>query len=184
MSGGMIPNGPAGGELSGLYPYPTLRDEAVELSVVSARGMLLVSPGPNLCSGLSLGTQDQRLYVSIASPGQPIWRDPKSGTWAAPSLQSGWQYSGYGMAQPGYFRNDHGLVYLRGNISGGDLNNLLFSLPVDYRPDQDMIFSVSCGNLQSSVYIRRNGDVLQYRASSNVLLSLDGISFFARSWHV
>ena len=184
MSGSRIPNGPAGGDLSGLYPYPTLRDEAIELSAINALGTLLVSPGPNLCGSFDLGTQGQRLHISTLIPGQPEWRDPRAGSWSIPVLQNSWQYSGSSRAQPGYFRNEHGLVYLRGCVSGGLQNSLLFSLPVSYRPDQDQIFTVVCGSLQAAIYIRRNGDVVQHRASSNVLLSLDGISFFARSWHV
>jgi hypothetical protein len=105
-----------------------------------------------------------------------------------------WAKHGNGFAEPGVFRDQDGMVHLRGrvrSIEGTDNRCQLFardsvisqSLPPGYRPAARMSYAVPTNNSFGFVDVTASGEVVSGNifgrgfADSNVWLSLDGISF-------
>lgn len=102
-------------------------------------------------------------------------------TWSSFSMQSGWTDYGSGYNPNGYRRTKDGVVTLRGLIrkssamSGGEI---IATLPVGYRPAEQLIFQTSTSpNAASRVDVYTNGNIAAWGDPN--WLSLEGINFLA-----
>lgn len=99
--------------------------------------------------------------------------------WSSVVFQNGWQNYGGVWATAQYYRDREGRVHLKGLIRSGTIGTTAFNLPAQYRPAQQLLFDAISNNGQGRVEILTNGNVLISTVSSNVYVSLDGISFRA-----
>lgn len=102
--------------------------------------------------------------------------------WIAPTLLNGWLNYGNGYNNAGYYKDDLGIVHLRGLIKSGTLAQIVFYLPVGYRPlTTNMIGSISSNgtnDIATRLEIRNDGSVYPMVGGS-AFFSLDGITFRA-----
>lgn len=80
----------------------------------------------------------------------------------------------------GYYRDNAGLIRLRGLVKSGVVGSPILTLPTGYRPAKEEIFSVVSNNAFGRVDVFVNGDVTLL-VGSNAFASLDGISFLPAS---
>lgn len=93
-----------------------------------------------------------------------------------PSLSNSWANLGGGYSTAGVtFYN--GRVELRGVVTGGTLNTVIFNIPAAWRPPGHMVFPAFANNTMCWIFINSNGDVSQLAGSTNVNVSLDGVSY-------
>lgn len=98
---------------------------------------------------------------------------------ATPALQNGWINFGAPYANAQYMIDPSGWVHLRGTIKSGTVTpvTLLFTLPVGFRPTNQIIFPTVSNDLFATIYIQANGLVSINGGASAVYLALDGITF-------
>lgn len=94
--------------------------------------------------------------------------------WIAPTLTNSWVAdSGYTVA----FRKDaFGRVWLKGTVKNGILNAVLFTLPVGYRPLQNVFFVANSSYALGVGHILTDGSVTLFSGNASQF-SIDGISF-------
>lgn len=96
----------------------------------------------------------------------------------SPALQNGWVTFGGGDAAAAYFKDASGMVHLEGRIKDGvtTVGTLLFTLPVGYRPLNELKFAVDSAGAHGRVEVEADGEV-RLSIASGADLSLSGISF-------
>ncbi|MED4922891.1 phage tail protein [Anoxybacillus geothermalis] len=117
----------------------------------------------------------------------PIYAKKQQEAWIAPTLLNGWGHVGFGTSTAGYMKDNFNFVHLKGSLWAGITsdNTILFTLPVGYRPLEDLTFPVfnassSYANITiGTVRVKANGDVIIIKVPYNGLLFLDGITFRA-----
>lgn len=91
----------------------------------------------------------------------------------AASLGGGWTNFGAGLADAAYYRDDTGVVHLRGTVNVGALNSVGFTLPAGYRPSAELRF----GTTGEQIGVDAGGQVINRAGTSPGVRLLDGISF-------
>lgn len=103
------------------------------------------------------------------------------GTAGEPALAANWSLYAAGWQAIGFYKTTTGVVFLQGMmkksvaISAGEV---LFTLPVGYRPLATCLFNVQSAGALGRVDVGPTGSVV-VQAGSNVWLSLAGINFRA-----
>ena len=80
-----------------------------------------------------------------------------------PVLQNGWRDYANGWAPAGYWKDQFGVVHVRGLIERGNTTpgTLIFNLPEEYRPQYGEHFTVrTSGDHSGDVYVLPNGNVM------------------------
>lgn len=98
--------------------------------------------------------------------------------WIAPTLGNSWVNFGTPYNNVGYYKDNFGIVHLRGLIKSGTLQQTLFTLPTGYRPANTEFISTLSNNAIGSVLIAADGTVKPWDGSST-WFSLDGVTFRA-----
>jgi hypothetical protein len=130
-------------------------------------------------SNNSAGTSGQ---VLSSSGGGTDWVDAPSGgtpvveAWQTPTFTNSWANFGGGYNPAGYFKDNSGVVHLRGLVRSSVLGAAIFTLPNTHRPPGRAIFSVMSNNLAARVDVLNNGQVVPVSGSS-AWISLEGITF-------
>lgn len=93
-----------------------------------------------------------------------------------PSFQNSWSNFGTGWSEAGFFKDHQDVVYLKGTIDGGASGTTVFTLPAEYRPNQNLFLPVANGDF---AFVLSNGNVqVTYDINtSNGDIGLDGLSF-------
>ncbi len=100
--------------------------------------------------------------------------------WLTPTLLNGWENLATIYAQVGYYKDEFGVVHIKGFVRSGT-DNVFFILPSGYRPSETIYFpAVADDTTVSFVQINPNGQV----SKPNLLtvtrwLNLTGIAFRA-----
>ena len=68
-----------------------------------------------------LGVRRSRAASFIGAPGEP-------------AFGAGWKNAGSGLQVAGFYRDQEGVVHLRGGVALGGSTTTIFTLPVGYRP--------------------------------------------------
>lgn len=118
---------------------------------------------------------------SVASPQQtpPVQNEDDSG-WVTPTFSNGWNQASY---SPVRYRRHNGVVFFVGVLFGGALRTTAFTLPVGFRPRQDLRVSGWGGDASGQIagyVVAVDGRVLPFHNAANGgEYSLDSISFLA-----
>lgn len=102
-------------------------------------------------------------------------------SWSAPTLLNGWVNFGTPYAAAGYYKDDMGIVRLKGVIKSGSTGLNIFTLPTGYRPAEQHIFSgvSNNGSYQLTRIDVHTDGTITMEAGGNSYLSLSNISFRA-----
>ncbi|NEN84352.1 hypothetical protein [Paenibacillus elgii] len=107
------------------------------------------------------------------------------GQWISPTLLNGWVSEGSGYSNPGYYKDQFGIVHLSGVIRSGVTSTftVLFYLPARYRPKNRLNLAIFTFDGSStgicSLHIEADGAVKIGSINCKQYISLDGISFLA-----
>ncbi|GIP57559.1 hypothetical protein [Paenibacillus woosongensis] len=102
--------------------------------------------------------------------------------WITPTLLNGWTLSSSGVFPAQYFKDSMGIVHVKGIVTGGATETVVFKLPIGYRPKiTSRIPSIIMSGV--NVYIayfdvKANGDILAVFPSQSTHLTLS-MSFVA-----
>jgi hypothetical protein len=100
--------------------------------------------------------------------------------WIEVTFLNSWVNYGQGYNGAGYCKDGMGFVHLRGLVKDGTIDTTVFTLPVGYRPSAHELNIVMTNyNVFGRLDVNNNGDVVAFAPSSNVWVSLDGITFYA-----
>lgn len=109
-------------------------------------------------------------------PGQPT---QLAESFVTPALLNSWvNYDASTYNAAAYYKDQRGIVHLRGLVASGTVGLAIFSLPAGYRPARVETFAVNSNSAFGRVDANSNGDVI-LNVGSNIFVSLDGISFRA-----
>ncbi len=92
---------------------------------------------------------------------------PKLQDWQAAGLEGLWSNVA-GFAPASYWKDPHGLVHLRGRVTGG--SGVIFTLPTNYRPEYNSRFSLPDAGV---IQVNTNGVI---EAISGSTLALEGVT--------
>ena len=97
--------------------------------------------------------------------------------WITPTVSNGWVATN----PIGFYKDEMGVVRLKGFMNSGTIDTKIFTLPVGYRPLATKYCSVFSNftndAIAGKIAITPSGDVIAYKYNAN--MSLDGISFRA-----
>jgi lysophospholipase L1-like esterase len=118
-----------------------------------------------------------RLLLSVIAEGDLGLYDLK---WQYPSLTNGWSNFGGSFAPVRYKKDNDGFVHLDGLAKGGTVGSAtpVFTLPIGYRPDRELIFPIASNDAYGQVGIKATGEV-RVTFGSNTWTSFSGITFKA-----
>lgn len=98
--------------------------------------------------------------------------------WISPTLINGWINFGGNEETAGYYKDEFGIVHLKGFIKSGTINSTIFILPTGYKPIKNRYFAVVSNNAFGTVQVNFSGNVT-CTVGNNLSVSLDGITFKA-----
>lgn len=95
----------------------------------------------------------------------------------SPTLLNSWsQQAGY--SKVGYRKDNTGHVHIKGAVIGGSGQNIIFTLPAEYRPtDGVKVFACASANGPCTIYVGTNGNVVALTSTANNP-GFDGIYFY------
>jgi hypothetical protein len=93
-----------------------------------------------------------------------------------PAFQNGWGNYGDPWSFAGYWKDSLGVVHLQGTPTGGAGFTTAFTLPVGYRPPQNLVMPVATAGTDKVLYIYADGRVQPGSGGDN---GMDGLSFRA-----
>lgn len=96
----------------------------------------------------------------------------------APALLNSWVNFGAPFNPAGYYKDQLGIVHLRGLVKNGVIGSAIFTLPAGYRPTNQEIFAVTSNSAFGRLDVTTAGDVV-LGTGSNLFVSLDSITFRA-----
>lgn len=94
-----------------------------------------------------------------------------------PGFENAWVNYGPATAPAGYWKDALGVVHLQGLIKSGTVGSAAFTLSPGFRPDFQHVFSSVSNGVIGRVDVFADGTVVPVLPSSNVWVTLDGISF-------
>lgn len=109
-----------------------------------------------------------------------ITREPKFreiGATGQPGFTNSWVNYGSGWQNAGFWRDPLGNVRLRGLIKSGTVGSAAFTLPPGFRPFISETFGTISNAAIGKVDVQTDGTVVPTTPSSNVYVSLSGITF-------
>jgi hypothetical protein len=97
-----------------------------------------------------------------------------------PAFGTGWKNASGGYQVAGFYKDDEGVVHLRGVVDLGS-GTTIFTLPAGFRPAATESFTALLGDTNiASVFVVASGDVdLEFLSGPGTTLSLSQISFRA-----
>ena len=109
-------------------------------------------------------------YKVESSPGEP---------WIAAKLQNKWKRYSSTYNPPGYYKDNAGIVRLRGLVKEGAISKPIFTLPVGYRPQfRELQATQTHANTIGRLDVLSNGQVIPVKGGPG-WFSLDGVTFRA-----
>lgn len=102
------------------------------------------------------------------------------GTAGNPAFQNGWGNLGSDLAVAAYRKMPTGEVHIKGVVSGGTANTVIFTLPSGYRPQERRLFPIDISTgAHGRLTIRTNGEVLlEYSGASQTTYSSIEVVFY------
>lgn len=146
-------------------------------SAVHATSADSATSATSATSAAPSGAAGGALAGTYPNPGlAPIEAWHEVGATGEPAFQNGWANFGGDWSTMAFAKDAAGFVHLKGSIAAGTFNVPVFTLPVGYRPTQNLFVPVA---FQSTGYVYSNGDVVIVQLGTHAYAGLDGLSFKA-----
>jgi len=100
----------------------------------------------------------------------------RQGDWIEPTLLNGWINFGAPFAGCSYFKDNFGIIHLRGVVKSGVIGQAFYNLPVGYRPSANIDVASCSNNAFCVITIEANGNIFPL-SGNNQWVSLAGITF-------
>jgi hypothetical protein len=103
------------------------------------------------------------------------------GATGEPPFQNAWVNFGGTWSKAGFFKDGLGFVHLKGTLTATNNGTTAFTLPVGYRPAEDLFLPVGGSGTTAGlgVQLRQNGDIEVFCGGVGCNAGLDGLSFRA-----
>lgn len=120
-------------------------------------------------------------YPLAPTVAAPTWR--AVGAAGQPAFESGWVNYGTPWYPAAFAKDALGVVRVRGLVKSGTATGSVFTLPVGYRPSQQLIFiaATNTATVAARVDVTSAGVILPGAGVNNGWLSLKGITFSAEA---
>lgn len=96
-----------------------------------------------------------------------------------PAFQHSWADYGSPYASAAFLKDALGFVHFVGVLQSGTLGSTAFTLPPGFRPATDELFVVMSNNAAGRLDVNSDGTVVPQSPSSNLNVSLSGVTFKA-----
>lgn len=98
------------------------------------------------------------------------------GKGGAPGFANSWVNYATTTAPAAFWKDAFGVIHLQGLIKSGTVGSAAFMLPPGFRPDYQHVFGVVSNGAIGRVDVFADGSVVPASPSSNVYVTLDGIT--------
>lgn len=115
------------------------------------------------------------LGESIGYTREPGFR--QVGVTGQPAFTNSWVVFGGGWQVPGFWRDPLGIVHLRGLMKDGTVGSSAFTLPPGFRPALAETFAIISNAAFGRLDVLADGTVTPIAPSSNLWVSLNGVTF-------
>jgi hypothetical protein len=135
--------------------------------------------GPVGATGPATGPAGGALAGNYPNPTlAPIEAWHEVGATGEPTFQNGWHNFGSPWSTAAFAKDSAGFVHLKGTVDGGTfgLGATIFTLPVGYRPGQDLFAPVAA---QRNAYIQATGAISVATDGTDTDAGFDGLVFKA-----
>ena len=124
-----------------------------------------------------------KLFSSADARLEEIEQDVKNivtpSEWITPTLTNGWVNFGDTKSTLQYMKDRLGFVHLKGQIKNGVATAAFANVPAGYRPLQELKIPIINGTSVKTLTILPAGFLVSYDATTNTMLSVDGVTFRA-----
>lgn len=132
--------------------------------------------GPTGATGPATGPAGGALNGNYPNPGlAPIEAWHEVNTAGQPTFQNGWTNFG-GFSTMAFAKDSAGFVHLKGTITGGTFATAIITLPVGYRPGQNLAIPVA---IQRDAIIFTTGEIELFQSGAETNAGFDGVVFKA-----
>ena len=101
----------------------------------------------------SVDYEEARIHLG----GDAAWHEV--GTSGEPVFENGWANSGGSYADMAFRLDSSGYVHLKGRVQGGTPDSVIFTLPVDYRPNKNQKFAAPYTDGEHQIAVESDGEV-------------------------
>ncbi len=141
---------------------------------------------PNASHANSAGSATNASHASTADTAQTL-APPEAfhiiGASGEPAFENVWVALAGGGSTPGFYKDQLGVVHLRGEFKNGTSSNTstgdMFTLPTGYRPAENQQFRGGDASGSGNIAVLASGEVRALSGAGNALLSVDGFTFRA-----
>lgn len=139
-------------------------------------GIDLVQDGAITLSKLASNSVNSSKIVDASITSTDLVPDE---AWITPTFTNGWVNYGAPYSTCQYYKDASGIVRLKGLVASGNVAAGIFTLPIGYRPVEQLILIVISLSVIARIDINTAGVLLPGAGISNSWVSLDNISFRA-----
>lgn len=117
-------------------------------------------------------------HLREANPARVEWIEVgEFGGGGAPAFENAWVNHLAGYRTAAFYKDQFGVVYLKGLVKNGVIGSKIFTLPLGFRPVQDQVLHATVSNSAiGRVDIGTDGGVYP-QLGNNAWFSLEGVSF-------
>jgi hypothetical protein len=151
-----------------------IKDDAVTGAKAQESSFETVPSAANATNAAALGGSPPSAFASSSL--EPVHRIGAAGQ---PVFENGWVNEAGGFETAGFYKDSLGIVHLVGDVHNAANPQLIFTLPVGYRPASvvDFLVRANGDTAGATLILEPDGSVRQFGYAGGNRLQLNGITF-------